>query len=291
MTVSTFSPDYVHVIGGGLAGSESAWQLAKADTPVMIHEMRPHRQTDVHQTGDCAELVCSNSFRSDDASANAIGVLHEEMRLADSLIMRAADQNRLPAGSALAVDRIGFSQTITKALEDNPLITINREEVMHLPVGQEVTELQIIVATGPLTSPALSNTLRTLTGSEQLAFFDAIAPVVYQDSLNMNVCWMQSRYDKSTIDGDGADYINCPLSQQDYTQFINSLIESDTMPFHDWERDTPYFEGCLPIEVMAVRGPETLRHGPMKPVGLTNQHKPDEHPYAVMQLRQDNAAA
>ena len=276
----------IHVIGGGLAGSEAAWQIAQAGVPVVIHEMRPVRGTEAHQTDSLAELVCSNSFRSDDPEKNAVGLLHEEMRRCGSLIMKAGDAHRVPAGSALAVDRHGFSAAVQAALEDHPLVTIDRAEVTGLPPE---TWDSVIVATGPLTSPALSEAISQLTDEDSLAFFDAIAPIVAKDSVDMNVAWFQSRYDKSAPGGDGKDYLNCPMTKAQYEAFIAGLIEGEKTDFKEWEKDTPYFEGCLPIEVMAERGPETLRYGPMKPVGLTNPHQPDEKPYAVVQLRQDNA--
>ena len=273
--------DPVHVIGGGLAGSEAAWQLARAGVAVVLHEMRPKLGTDVHQTDGLAELVCSNSFRSDDAENNAVGLLHEEMRRAGSLIMAAGDAARVPAGSALAVDRDDFSGRVTRALEREPLVQIARGEVAGLPPEDWTS---VIVATGPLTSPALGQAILELTGEEALAFFDAIAPIVYKDSIDFGTAWFQSRYDK----GDGADYINCPLDEAGYRAFITALMEGDKTEFRNWETSTPYFEGCMPVEVMAERGPETLRYGPMKPVGLTNPNSP-EKPYAVVQLRQDNA--
>lgn len=272
----------VHIIGGGLAGSEAAWQLARRGVAVALHEMRPLQTTPAHQTDRLAELVCSNSLRSDDSDSNAVGLLHEEMRRCGSLVMEAADANRLPAGGALAVDREAFAQTITKKLEENPLITILREEVTSIPKDWN----QVIVASGPLTSEKLAETIQSLTGENSLHFFDAIAPIIERESINMSKAWMQSRYDK----GDGADYINCAMDKQQYDQFLNALLAAETMPFKEWEKDTPYFEGCLPIEVMAARGPNTLRFGPMKPVGLTNPHAPDRRPYAVLQLRQDNAS-
>ncbi|OUX18513.1 MAG: methylenetetrahydrofolate--tRNA-(uracil(54)-C(5))-methyltransferase (FADH(2)-oxidizing) TrmFO [Rhizobiales bacterium TMED249] len=274
----------VHIIGGGLAGSEAAWQLAQAGITVSLYEMRPHRKTDAHVTDGLAELVCSNSFRSDDAETNAVGLLHAELRDAHSLIMSCADKHQLPAGGALAVDREGFSQAVTQELENHPLVTIKREEVTHINPDWE----QVIIASGPLTSPALSEEILKMTGSDKLAFFDAIAPIVYRDSINMDICWEQSRYDKSGPGGDGKDYINCPMDEARYHEFIDALIDGDTADFKQWEEDTPYFNGCLPIEVMASRGRETLRHGPMKPRGLTNAHNPDIKPYAVVQLRQDN---
>jgi methylenetetrahydrofolate--tRNA-(uracil-5-)-methyltransferase len=276
----------VHVIGGGLAGSEASFQLAAAGVPVVLHEMRPNRGTEAHQTGAFAELVCSNSFRSDDWATNAVGLLHEEMRRAGSLILQAADAHKLPAGGALAVDRDGFAAAVTKRLESHPLVTTAREEVDGLPPAAWDS---VIVATGPLTSPALADAIRTLTGADALAFFDAIAPIVYRDSIDMEICWQQSRYDKAGPGGSGADYINCPLDQTQYDAFIDVLLAGEKSAFKDWEAATPYFEGCLPIEVMAERGRETLRYGPMKPVGLTNPRSPSVKPYAVVQLRQDNA--
>jgi methylenetetrahydrofolate--tRNA-(uracil-5-)-methyltransferase len=271
----------IHIIGGGLAGSEAAWQAAEAGRRVILHEMRPVRATDAHRTEGLAELVCSNSFRSDDAENNAVGLLHEEMRRAGSLILRAADAHRLPAGGALAVDRHGFSAAVTKALKEHPRIAIQREEIAGLP--PEDWE-NVVVATGPLTSEPLAQSIRILTNDEGLAFFDAIAPIVHKDSIDFGVCWMQSRYDK----GDGADYINCPLDERQYKAFIEALLAGEKTDFKEWEISTPYFEGCLPIEVMAARGPDTLRFGPMKPVGLADP-RTGMRPYAVVQLRQDNA--
>ena len=274
----------VHVIGGGLAGSEAAWQLARRGVPAVLHEMRPLRATAVHKSGQFAELVCSNSFRSDDAEGSAIGLLHAEMRRLGSLVMHAADLNKLPAGSALAVDRDGFAAAITAALEAEPLIEIDRAEIVApLPDWSSV-----IVATGPLTSPALAETLRALTGEAALSFFDAIAPIVHRDSIDFDIAWFQSRYDKVGPAGTGADYVNCPLTRAQYDAFIDALLAGDKIAFHDFETTTPYFDGCLPIEVMAERGRETLRHGPMKPFGLTDPHRPAQKPYAVVQLRQDN---
>jgi methylenetetrahydrofolate--tRNA-(uracil-5-)-methyltransferase len=270
----------VHIIGGGLAGSEAAWQAAQAGERVVLHEMRPVRSTDAHKTVGLAELVCSNSFRSDDWENNAVGLLHEEMRRAGSLILRAGDAHRLPAGGALAVDRDGFSQEVTGVLEQHPRIEIRREEI-DWPAEDWRS---VIVATGPLTAPALAESIRARTGEESLAFFDAIAPVVHRESIDMSVAWMQSRYDK----GDGADYINCPLDEAQYRAFIAALLAGEKTEFKEWENSTPYFEGCLPIEVMAARGEETLRFGPMKPVGLTDP-RTGRRPYAVVQLRQDNA--
>jgi len=277
--------DAVHVIGGGLAGSEAAWQLAKAGVSVVLHEMRPERQTEAHKTDGLAELVCSNSFRSDDWETNAVGLLHQEMRRAGSLIMACADAHKLPAGGALAVDRENFAGAVTEALTEHPLIEINRSEVAGLPPADWDS---VIVATGPLTSPALADAVKTLTGEAELAFFDAIAPIVHFESIDMDVCWRQSRYDKVGPGGSGADYINCPLDKTQYDAFIDGLLTAEKTTFKDFEK-TPYFEGCLPIEVMAERGRDTLRYGPMKPVGLTNAHRPDEKPYAIVQLRQDNA--
>ncbi|MEW5420869.1 methylenetetrahydrofolate--tRNA-(uracil(54)-C(5))-methyltransferase (FADH(2)-oxidizing) TrmFO [Amorphus sp. 3PC139-8] len=276
----------VHVVGGGLAGSEAAWQLAEAGVPVILHEMRPVRETPVHKTDGLAELVCSNSFRSDDAESNAVGLLHAELRDAGSLVMASADRHQVPAGGALAVDREGFSAAVTAALAGHPLVTIERGELSGLPPQDWGTT---IVATGPLTSPALAEALRALTGAESLAFFDAIAPIIHFDSIDLDVCWFQSRYDKTGPGGTGADYLNCPMTKAQYEAFVDALIAADKTVFRDFERDTPYFDGCLPIEVMAERGRETLRHGPMKPMGLTNRHNPEEKPYAVVQLRQDNA--
>ncbi|MEM9469788.1 MAG: methylenetetrahydrofolate--tRNA-(uracil(54)-C(5))-methyltransferase (FADH(2)-oxidizing) TrmFO [Pseudomonadota bacterium] len=275
----------VHIIGGGLAGSEAAWQCASMGVPCIIHEMRPERKTEAHQTDGLAELVCSNSFRSDDKDYNAVGVLHEEMRLCGSLIMREGDKAAVPAGGALAVDRDIFSQNVTESLENQPLITIERNEVQGLP--PEAWD-SVIVSTGPLTSPALADDIAKLGGQEALAFFDAIAPIIYKDSIDFDTAWFQSRYDKEGPAGTGSDYINCPMNKEQYHAFITALLEADKTEFKEWEKNTPYFEGCMPIEVMASRGVETLRYGPMKPVGLTNPNS-DERPYAVVQLRQDNA--
>ncbi len=279
------SSDPVHIIGAGLAGSEAAWQAAQAGVRVVLHEMRPHRMTEAHRTGGLAELVCSNSFRSDDAANNAVGLLHAEMRRLGSLIMRAADANQVPAGGALAVDRDGFSAAVTKALHEHPLIEIRRGEIDGLPPADWDN---VIVATGPLTSAPLAEAIRKLSGEDALAFFDAIAPIVHRDSIDMSVAWFQSRYDKKGPGGTGADYINCPLTKQQYDAFVDALLAGEKTDFKEWETSTPYFDGCLPIEVMAARGRETLRHGPMKPVGLTNRHDPATKPYAVVQLRQDN---
>ena len=271
----------IHVIGGGLAGSEAAWQIAQAGIPVILHEMRPTKTTAAHQTGGLAELVCSNSLRADDHTANAVGLLHEEMRRLGSLIMTSADANRVPAGGALAVDRDGFSAAVEKALGEHPLVTIERAEITDL---QNLDWDSVIVATGPLTSDALSQSIRTLTGADQMAFFDAIAPIIYKDSIDFTKAWYQSRYDK----GDGSDYINCAMDSEQYHAFIQALLDAEKQDFKDWEKDTPYFEGCLPIEVMAERGVETLTFGPMKPVGLTNPNAPERRSYAIAQLRQDN---
>ncbi len=275
----------VHVVGGGLAGSEAAWQLARAGVPVVLHEMRPRRGTEAHVTDGLAELVCSNSFRSDDAANNAVGLLHEEMRRLDSLIMAAGDAHRVPAGGALAVDRVGFSDEVTARLEAEPLVEIRREEVAGPPPADWDS---VIVATGPLTSPALSEAIARLTGEQYLAFFDAIAPIVHKESIDFSKAWFQSRYDKGAEAGGGADYINCPLDKSQYEAFLRALIDGEKTAFKDWETATPYFEGCLPIEVMAERGPDTLRFGPMKPVGLTDPRS-GTRPHAVVQLRQDNA--
>ncbi|TNB46741.1 methylenetetrahydrofolate--tRNA-(uracil(54)-C(5))-methyltransferase (FADH(2)-oxidizing) TrmFO [Martelella lutilitoris] len=282
-TSTSLSP--IHVIGGGLAGSEAAWQIASYGIPVILHEMRGVRETAAHKTDGLAELVCSNSFRSDDATSNAVGVIHAEMRMANSLIMACADAHQVPAGGALAVDRDGFSNAVTEKLAAHPLITIVREEITALPPEDWD---QAIIATGPLTAPALADAISARTGKEALAFFDAIAPIVYRDTVDMDICWYQSRYDKVGPGGTGKDYINCPMNEAEYNAFIDALIAGDKTDFKEWE-GTPYFDGCLPIEIMAERGRETLRHGPMKPMGLTNAHKPGEKPYAVVQLRQDNA--
>jgi methylenetetrahydrofolate--tRNA-(uracil-5-)-methyltransferase len=272
----------VHVIGGGLAGCEAAWQIARAGVPVVLHEMRPLRTTAAHSTARLAELVCSNSLRSDDPDHNAVGLLHEEMRRADSLILAAADRTRVPAGTALAVDRDGFAAAVEAALAALPGIAIAREEIADLPPPAWDS---VIVATGPLTSPALAAAIRASTGEESLAFFDAIAPIVYRDSIDMAIAWVQSRYDK----GDTADYINCPFHRKsDYEAFVAAILAAEKVEYKEWEAVTPYFEGCLPIEVMAARGPKTLRFGPMKPVGLIDPRN-GERPYAVVQLRQDNA--
>src|SRR5437764_171990 len=283
--MTTLGMQPVHIIGGGLAGSEAAWQLASRGVPVRLHEMRPLRTTAAHKTDALAELVCSNSFRSDERESSAIGLLHEEMRRLGSLIMRAGDANQVPAGGALAVDRDGFAGAVTAALMSHPLIEIRREEIDGLPPADWD---QVVVSTGPLTSPALADAVRGLTGRDALAFFDAIAPIVHRESIDFSTAWFQSRYDKAGPGGTGADYVNCPLTREQYATFIEALVTGDKVSFHDWEAATPYFDGCLPIEIMAERGPETLRHGPMKPFGLTDPHRPDVKPYAVVQLRQDN---
>lgn len=274
------SQDAITVVGGGLAGSEAAWQIAKAGIPVVLKEMRPVKQTPAHRTDGLAELVCSNSLRSDDAIHNAVGLLHEEMRRCDSLIMRAADLNKVPAGGALAVDRDAFSKTIGEALANHPLVTIKREEMTELPAPDSG---RYVIATGPLTSASLAEQIQAVAGGDILHFFDAIAPIVTADSVDMTKAWKQSRYDK----GDGDDYINCPLDEEEYNAFIDNLLSGEKVAFKDWEKNTPYFEGCLPIEVMAERGRETLAFGPMKPVGLMNPHT-GKRPYAVVQLRKEN---
>lgn len=287
----------LHIIGAGLAGSEAAWQAANLGIQVILHEMRPHKLTHAHQTGYCAELVCSNSFRSDDPDYNAVGLLHEEMRRMDSIIMREGGKAAVPAGGALAVDRDAFSQGVTQALQNHPNITIEYGEITGLPPEEWQ---HVIIATGPLTSDALAKDIARLTGEGELAFFDAIAPIVHADSIDMTKAWFQSRYDKAVGPGTGKDYINCPMTKEQYETFIRDLLGAEYGLFKEWElpsgakslaeqeQDTPYFEGCMPIEIMAGRGPETLRYGPMKPVGLTNPHS-EERPYAVVQLRQDNA--
>jgi methylenetetrahydrofolate--tRNA-(uracil-5-)-methyltransferase len=304
----------VHVVGGGLAGSEAAWALARAGVPVVLHEMRPVRMTDAHKTEKFAELVCSNSFRSDDWRGNAVGLLHEEMRRLGSLVMASAAPAQVPAGSALAVDRDVFADAVTAALAAHPLITVAREEVKSLdelltharrerePSGSKTTGAEqcepegsrsnpkassVIFCTGPLTSPALADSIRNLTGEDSLAFFDAIAPIVHADSIDFDIAWKQSRYDKEGPGGDKAAYVNCPMDQAQYEAFIAALNAAPKTEFKDWEKDTPYFEGCLPIEVMAERGLDTLRFGPMKPVGLMDP-RVGKRPHAVVQLRQDN---
>ena len=275
----------IHIIGGGLAGSEAAWQIARAGLPCVLHEMRPVRTTAAHKTAGLAELVCSNSFRSDDAEHNAVGLLHEEMRRCDSLILAAADRHKVPAGAALAVDREGFSAGVEAALAAEPLVEIRRAEVPGLPPPEWKS---VIVATGPLTSPALSAAIQALTGLDSLAFFDAIAPIVYKESIDFSKAWLQSRYDKPGPGGTGEDYINCAMERGEYEAFIAALLAGEKTEFKEWEASTPYFEGCLPIEVMASRGHDTLRYGPMKPVGLTDP-RTGRRPWAVVQLRQDNA--
>jgi methylenetetrahydrofolate--tRNA-(uracil-5-)-methyltransferase len=275
----------IHIVGGGLAGSEAAWQAAEAGARVVLHEMRPVRGTDAHQTDRLAELVCSNSFRADDWEANAVGLLHAEMRRLSSLIMACADAHQTPAGGALAVDREGFAEAVTAAIGAHPRITVERGEVAGLPPADWPS---VIVATGPLTSPALAEAIGQLTGEDELSFFDAIAPIVHAETIDMGVAWRQSRYDKAGPGGDAAAYINCPMDKPQYEAFIDALIAGPKTEFKDWEH-VPYFDGCLPIEVMAERGRETLRHGPMKPVGLTNPHDPTVKAHAIVQLRQDNA--
>ena len=269
----------INIIGGGLAGCEAAYQISKFGIKVHLYEMRPKVQTEAHKTNFLAELVCSNSFRSDDKEYNAVGVLHEELRIADSLIMKIADLNKVPAGSALAVDREGFAKNVHNEITKNENITIINEEIQSL---DRFNDELVIVATGPLTSNKLTEFIKNKTEEKSLAFYDAIAPIVYKDSINMKIAWKQSRYDK----GEGDDYINCPLSKDEYYTFINSIIAAPKMEFKEFEK-TPFFEGCMPIEEIVRRGPETLRFGPMKPVGLTNPHKKEE-PYAIVQLRQDN---
>jgi len=268
----------VHIIGGGLAGSEAAWQLAQSGLRVRISEMRGGGDsTPAHETDRLAEMVCSNSFRSDDADHNAVGLLHQEMRALNSLIMSAGDENRVPAGSALAVDRLGFADAVTSKIDQHPNIEVVRERIDALP------DHPTIIATGPLTGSKLAESIAAETGEGALAFFDAIAPIVHRESIDMDVAWMAARWDKG-----GKDYVNCPLDKEQYETFVQALVDGEKMPFKDWEKDTPYFEGCMPVEVMAERGPETLRHGPMKPMGLDNP-RTGRWPYAVVQLRQDNA--
>jgi methylenetetrahydrofolate--tRNA-(uracil-5-)-methyltransferase len=278
-----FMTQELHIIGGGMAGSEAAWQAAQMGVNVVIHEMRPMVATFAHKTGSLAEMVCSNSFRSDDDEQNAVGLLHWEMRAANGLIMATADLHRLPAGGALAVDRDPFAETVTARLKALPNVTVSYEEVTTLP-----DQGHWIIATGPLTSPTLGEAIRAETGAEALAFFDAIAPIVYADSINMSRAWMQSRYDKGDTEAERTAYLNCPMTRDQYEAFIDALLAADKTEFHDGETAS-YFDGCLPIEVMAERGRDTLRFGPMKPVGLTNAHAPDDKPYAVVQLRRDNA--
>jgi methylenetetrahydrofolate--tRNA-(uracil-5-)-methyltransferase len=285
MLTKTDAHRSIHIVGGGLAGSEAAWQIAQRNVPVVLHEMRPVRGTDAHQTDGLAELVCSNSFRSDDPETNAVGLLHEEMRRSGSLIMRCGDQHKLPAGGALAVDRDGFSAAVTQALQTHPLISIAREEIAGLPPDEWDS---VIIATGPLTSPALGKAIGAITGEGELAFFDAIAPIIHHASIDETVAWRQSRYDKAGPGGTGADYINCPMDEAQYNAFLDALLAGDKTVFKEWEANTPYFDGCLPVEVMAERGRDTLRFGPMKPVGLTDP-RTGRRPHAVVQLRQDNA--
>jgi methylenetetrahydrofolate--tRNA-(uracil-5-)-methyltransferase len=289
----------IHIIGGGLAGSEAAWQIAQAGVPVVLHEMRPLKATEAHQTDSFAELVCSNSLRSDDSDYNAVGLLHDEMRRCNSLIMAAADKHQVPAGGALAVDRHGFSAAVTQTLQDHPLITITREEISALPESSKEMD-SVIISTGPLTSQPLAESIRAVTGVEALSFFDAIAPIVHFESIDMSKAWMQSRYDKEGPGGNGSDYINCAMDKEQYENFVRELIAAPKTDFKEWEKNTPYFDGCLPIEIMAERGIDTLRYGPMKPIGLTNPHTTPQEPtadgkrkfarsHAVVQLRQDNA--
>ncbi|MFV0410900.1 MAG: methylenetetrahydrofolate--tRNA-(uracil(54)-C(5))-methyltransferase (FADH(2)-oxidizing) TrmFO [Paracoccus sp. (in: a-proteobacteria)] len=273
----------IHIIGAGLAGSEAAWQISRAGVPVVLHEMRPKVETFAHKSGDFAEMVCSNSFRSDDDENNAVGQLHWEMRAAGGLIMAMADRHKLPAGGALAVDRAAFSADVTAALRAEPLIRVEEGEITGLPRGG-----RWIIATGPLTSAALGQAIRAETGEQSLAFFDAIAPIVYAETIDMGIAWRQSRYDKGETEEERTAYINCPMDKAEYEAFIDALLAADKTEFHEGET-AGYFDGCLPIEVMAERGRETLRHGPMKPVGLTNAHKPEEKAHAVVQLRRDNA--
>lgn len=274
--------DILHIVGGGMAGSEAAWQAANMGIQVVIHEMRPKVGTFAHQTGLLGEMVCSNSFRSDDSEQNAVGLLHWEMRAANGLIMATADKHKLPAGGALAVDRDPFAQSVTDTLMAHPNISVEYGEITTLP-----TEGSWIFATGPLTSSTLGQAIATETGAEALAFFDAIAPIIYFDSIDMSRAWMQSRYDKGETEEERTAYLNCPMNKEQYEGFIDALLAADKAEFHEGET-AGYFDGCLPIEVMAERGRETLRFGPMKPVGLTNPHEPDVKPYAVVQLRRDN---
>lgn len=273
--------DEVHIIGAGLAGSEAAWQLAERGVKTVIHEMRPSKASPAHKTEYCAELVCSNSLRSDDYEHNAVGLMHEEMRRAGSLIMQCADATKVPAGGALAVDRDGFAETVTLKLKSHPLISFINEEITALPAAEDGS---FIIASGPLTSEALIASILKEVNAQALNFYDAIAPVVYKESIDFDKAWYQSRYDK----GDKFDYINCPLTQEEYYAFVNALLSAEKVEFHDFEKEASYFDGCLPIEIMAERGIETLVFGPMKPVGLTNPHNPEQKPYAVVQLRQDN---
>ena len=273
----------LHIIGGGMAGAEAAWQAANMGVDVVIHEMRPKVKTFAHQTGNLAEMVCSNSFRSDDDEQNAVGLLHWEMRAANGLIMAMADQHRLPAGGALAVDRECFAEAVSAKISAHPRITVEHNEIKALP-----DQGHWIVATGPLTSGALGESIAQVTGADRLAFFDAIAPIVHADSIDMSLAWEQSRYDKGDTEAERKAYINCPMTKDQYEAFIDALLAADKTEFHEGET-AGYFDGCLPIEVMAERGRETLRFGPMKPVGLTNPHAPEDKAYAVVQLRRDNA--
>ena len=276
----------IHIVGGGMAGSEAAWQIISAGIPVVLHEMRPKVETFAHQSHDLAELVCSNSFRSDDDELNAVGLLHWEMRAANSIIMEMGDKHALPAGSALAVDREAFSSSVTKKITNHPLVKIDRNEIHDLPSDDWG---HTIIATGPLTSRNLAKDILKNTDQKSLAFFDAIAPIVFSDSIDMSKAWMQSRYDKGETEEERTAYLNCPMDEDTYNAFVDALLNSEKKEFKDWEKDTPYFDGCLPIEIMAERGRETLRWGPMKPVGLTNPHQPEIKAHAVVQLRRDNA--
>src|SRR5690349_3048811 len=279
----TSSP--IHIIGAGLAGSEAAWQAAQSGAQVVLHEMRPAKMTEAHLTSGFAELVCSNSFRSDDHEHNAVGLLHEEMRRCGSLIMRMADEHKLPAGGALAVDRVAFSDAVTAAVRAHPNVTVEFGEIAGLPPAEWDN---VVVATGPLTSRPLAEAIQGLTGEAELAFFDAIAPIVHGESINMDIAWAQSRYDKAGPGGTGADYLNCPMDETQYNRFVDALLTGEKHVYHQWE-NVPYFDGCLPVEVMAERGRDTLRWGPLKPVGLTNPRNRTVKPYAIVQLRQDNA--
>ena len=282
-TTSRIMTQRLNIIGGGMAGCEAAWQAAQLGVPVTIHEMRPRVETFAHQTGDLGEMVCSNSFRSDDDEQNAVGLVHWEMRASNSLIMNTADKHRIPAGGALAVDREPYAKSITSAIQENQLIDVSYTEITNLP-----NDGQWIVATGPLTSGAMAEAIQAETGAEALAFFDAIAPIIYADSIDMTRAWMQSRYDKGDTEDERTAYLNCPMSKVQYEAFIDALLSAEKTEFKPGET-AGYFDGCLPIEVMAERGRETLRFGPMKPVGLTNAHDPQNKPYAVVQLRRDNA--
>jgi methylenetetrahydrofolate--tRNA-(uracil-5-)-methyltransferase len=278
----------LHVIGGGLAGCEAAWQAAESGCDVILHEMRPTRGTEAHKTDGLAELVCSNSFRSDEWRINAVGLLHEEMRRMDSVILKCADATRVPAGAALAVDRDAFSEHVSRAMENHPRITIDRTEVTGLPPSDWQ---QVIIATGPLTSDPLATAIQDLTGEDALAFFDAIAPIIHADTIDYDIAWAQSRWDKGEgLGGTGKDYINCPMTRDEYYHFIDEVVAAEKTVYKEWEANTPYFNGCMPVEVMAERGRDTLRFGPMKPIGLTDP-KTNRRPYAVVQLRQDNALA